>query len=109
MPRCVIDNAQHNVNFFKKFDLTDYETLSYYKIRKEQWSRHIQFCLDAFLFSNPALPLLAAPHSLPCTGFSFLLHLSLLPTTLPSSRVDYTLLDVSVDHLYNWALREVEV
>ena len=89
MPRCVIDNAQHNVNFFKKFDLTDYETLSYYKIRKEQWSRHIQFCLDAFLFSNPALPLLAAPHSLPFTGFSFFLDdrpFIVLTETKPSKR-----------------------
>jgi len=47
------------------------------------------------IFLDTALPLLAAHHSLPATGFSFL-HLSLLSTTLPSSKIDYTLLDPRV-------------
>jgi len=35
------------------------------------------------------------PHLLPATGFSFL-HLSLLPITLPSSKIGYTLLNPKV-------------
>jgi hypothetical protein len=40
----------------------------------------------ARIFLDTALPVLAAPHSLPATRFLFL-HLSLLPTTLPSSKL----------------------
>ena len=49
----------------------------------------------ARIFLDTTLPVLAAPHSLPATGFSFL-HLSLLPIILPSSKIDYTLLDPRV-------------
>ena len=48
----------------------------------------------ARIFLDTALPVRAAPHSLPATGFSFL-HLSLLPTA-SSFEQNYTFLDPRV-------------
>jgi hypothetical protein len=67
--------------------------LSAVRVSKNQ-CRGLQATL-ARMFLDTALPVLAAPHSPPATGFSFL-HLSLLPITLPSSKIDYTLLDPKV-------------
>jgi hypothetical protein len=71
---------KHNLLYLPPFDLTD---------------RLDRPVFAARIVLDTAIPVLATPHALPSTGFSFP-PLSLLPTIRPSSRIAYTVLDPRV-------------